>query len=101
MDDFFRTQQSPRGDSQGSGAFVTPPRNGPLLPRRFTTDSGRVPTLSSITTIPRVAPEPQDFASTTVRLWERWGEEVAEDLGCSLLLLLPLLLPLLLRVADC
>ncbi|KAK4038126.1 armadillo-type protein [Parachaetomium inaequale] len=66
MDDFFRTQQSPRGDSQGSGAFVSPPRNGPLLPRRFTTDSGRVPTLSSITTIPRVAPEPQDFASTTL-----------------------------------
>ncbi|KAH6640829.1 armadillo-type protein [Chaetomium tenue] len=69
MDDFFRNQQSPRADSQvtGSGAFVSPPRNGsgPLLPRRFTTDSGRVPTLSTITTIPRVAPEPQDFGSTT------------------------------------
>lgn len=74
MDDFFRNQQSPRADPQvgGSGAFVSPPRNngGPLLPRRFTTDSGRVPTLSSITTIPRVAPEPQDFGSTTVRFWE-------------------------------
>lgn len=67
MDEFFRAQQSPRGDSQVSGAFVSPPRNGGLLPRRFTTDSSRVPTLSSITTIPRVAPEPQDFASTTVR----------------------------------
>ncbi|KAK4247099.1 armadillo-type protein [Corynascus novoguineensis] len=66
MDEFFRAQQSPRGESQVSGAFVSPPRNGGLLPRRFTTDSSRVPTLSSITTIPRVAPEPQDFASTTL-----------------------------------
>ncbi|KXX74230.1 Pumilio y domain family member 4 [Madurella mycetomatis] len=66
MDDFFRTQQSPRGEAQVSAAFVSPPRNGPLLPRRFTTDSGRVPTLSSITPIP-LAPEPQDFASTTTR----------------------------------
>ena len=67
MDDFFRTQQSPRGDHTASvtAAFVSPPRNGPILPRRFTTDSGRVPTLSSITTIPR-AGEPQDFASTNV-----------------------------------
>ncbi|KAG7285186.1 hypothetical protein NEMBOFW57_009807 [Staphylotrichum longicolle] len=48
MDDFFRSQQSPRGESHVSGAFVSPPRNGPLLPRRFTTDSGR------------------DFASTTL-----------------------------------
>ncbi|KAL2130756.1 hypothetical protein VTI74DRAFT_5974 [Chaetomium olivicolor] len=62
MDDFFRTQQSPRAESQVSGAFVSPPRSGPLLPRRFTTDSGRVPTLSSITTIR--AAEPQDFAAT-------------------------------------
>lgn len=67
MDDFFRTQQSPRGEAQVGGVFVSPPRNGPMLPRRFTTDSGRVPTLSSLTTIPRAAPEPQDFASTTVR----------------------------------
>lgn len=69
MDDFFRTQQSPRGDHQGGATFVSPPRNGPILPRRFTTESGRVPTLSSITTIPRTtaaAVEPQDFASTNV-----------------------------------
>jgi hypothetical protein len=65
MDDFFRTQQSPRGEPQMSGAFVSPPRNGPLLPRRFTTDSGRVPTLASITTLPRAGPEPQDFAQTS------------------------------------
>jgi hypothetical protein len=66
MDDFFRSQQSPRGDSQ-MNAFVSPPRNGPQLPRRFTTDSGRVPTLSSITAAQR-GPEPQDFGATTVRL---------------------------------
>ena len=67
MDDFFRTQQSPRGDHQVSSTFVSPPRNGPVLPRRFTTESGRMPTLSSITTLPRAAAEPQDFASTNVR----------------------------------
>ncbi|KAK4142951.1 armadillo-type protein [Dichotomopilus funicola] len=69
MDEYFRAQQNPRGDPQAGGAFVTPPRNGsgPLLPRRFTTDSGRVPTLSTLTTVPRVAPEPpQDFASTSL-----------------------------------
>ncbi|KAK0626222.1 armadillo-type protein [Immersiella caudata] len=64
MDDFFRSQQSPRGDPQMS-AFASPPRNGPQLPRRFTTDSGRVPTLSSITTAQR-GPEPQDFTATTL-----------------------------------
>lgn len=82
MDDFFRTQQSPRGEAQVTGAFVSPPRNGPLLPRRFTADSGRVPTLSSITTIPRAA-EPQDFASTTVRPLEldeeRWPAPQPSD----------------------
>jgi hypothetical protein len=76
MDDFFRTQQSPQGEAQVSNAFVSPPRNGPLLPRRFTTDSGRVPTLSSITTIPRAA-EPQDFATTTVRLTSSKGVNAA------------------------
>jgi hypothetical protein len=74
MDDFFRTQQSPRGEPQMSGAFVSPPRNGPLLPRRLTTDSGRVTTLASITTLPR-APEPQDFAQTSVRLLDGAGGE--------------------------
>jgi hypothetical protein len=66
MDDFFRSQQSPRGDSQlNPAAFVSPPRNGPQLPRRFTTDSGRVPTLSSLNAIQRV-PEPQDPGVATV-----------------------------------
>ncbi len=86
MDDFFRTQQSPRGEPQvTTGAFISPPRNGgPLLPRRFTAESGRVPTLSTVTTIPRAA-EPQDFASTTVRPWRarRWrrrgGEKGSEE----------------------
>ncbi|KAK3985558.1 armadillo-type protein [Cladorrhinum sp. PSN332] len=67
MDDYFRAQQNPLGDPQVNATLglVSPPRNGagPLLPRRFTAESGRVPTLSTINTIPR-APEPQDFAST-------------------------------------
>lgn len=99
MDEYFRAQQNPRGDPQAGGAFVTPPRNGsgPLLPRRFTTDSGRVPTLSTLTTVPRVAPEPpQDFASTSVcvfvRLLNPWQLESDEGtrqrtLGVLVLLL--------------
>ncbi len=83
MDDFFRTQQSPRGEPQVgvTGAFVSPPRNGngPLLPRRFTAESGRVPTLSTITTIPRAAAEPQDFAATTVRLWRDIEERARRE----------------------
>ena len=85
MDDFFRTQQSPRGEPQVgvTGAFVSPPRNGngPLLPRRFTAESGRVPTLSTITTIPRAAAEPQDFAATTVRLWRDIEERARREEG--------------------
>ncbi len=75
MDDLrFRTQQSPRTESS-MNSFVSPPRNGTrlaqpgpaldprsVLPRRFTTDSGRVPTLSSIT--PPRGPEPQDLSSS-------------------------------------
>jgi hypothetical protein len=56
----FRSQQSARNDSPLLG-LVSPPRNGARLPppthsndgrtsltRRFTTDSSRVPTLSSL-----------------------------------------------------
>jgi hypothetical protein len=56
----FRSQQTARNDSPLLG-LVSPPRNGARLPppthsqdgrasltRRFTTDSGRVPTLNSI-----------------------------------------------------
>ena len=71
MDDFrYRPQQSPRTDGTMNN-LVSPPRNGgprmqPVpthdhrtsLPRRFTTDSGRVPTLSSIAQRP---PEPQEY----------------------------------------
>ncbi|KAK4176393.1 hypothetical protein QBC36DRAFT_346330 [Triangularia setosa] len=88
MDDFFRTQQSPRGDSQVNATLglVSPSRN-PLLPRRFTTDSGRVPTLSTINTIqqqqqqpqqPRV-PEPQDFASTALEKKRQDYERLREQ----------------------
>ncbi|KAK4166167.1 armadillo-type protein [Cladorrhinum sp. PSN259] len=67
MEDYFRAQQNSLGDPQVGATLglVSPSRNGtgPLLPRRFTAESGRVPTLSTINTIPR-APEPQDFAST-------------------------------------
>lgn len=84
MDDFFRTQQLPRGEPQVGAAFVSPPRTGVVLPRRFTTDSGRVPTLSAIPPIPR-ASEPQDFAATTVRLLEperKTGQSLSLPPGC-------------------
>lgn len=74
MDDLrFRAQQSSRNDAS-MASFASPPRNGPRLPqpsdprsslpRRFTTDSGRVPTLSNITTQQR-GPEPQELSATT------------------------------------
>src|ERR1700726_200657 len=58
----FRSQQSPRNDSSLLG-LVSPPRNGTRVPqplhtqdgrgglmRRFTTDSGRIPTVASLAT---------------------------------------------------
>ncbi|KAI0513161.1 ARM repeat-containing protein [Xylaria bambusicola] len=66
MDDYrFRSQQSPRNEAP-MNSLVSPQRNGRMpsqdprstLPRRFTTDSGRVPTLSSINTT-----QPQEYAS--------------------------------------
>lgn len=80
MDDRrFRSQHSPtRNESpMNLNSIVSPTRNGPLLPgqvpahdprsnlpRRFTTDSGRVPTLSSIVPSPQRGPEPpQDYVS--------------------------------------
>lgn len=63
-------------------SLVSPPRNGtgrlpqPIpqdprttLPRRFTTDSGRVPTLSTIST--QRLPEPQEYAAYKVQLLEK------------------------------
>ncbi|KAF5021988.1 hypothetical protein F66182_5945 [Fusarium sp. NRRL 66182] len=78
----FRSQQSPRGNDSSMHSFVSPSRNasrmpGPQpspnvgthdhrsgLPRRFTTDSGRVPTLSSLGSMPaqqRVPESSQDY----------------------------------------
>lgn len=64
----------PRTDA-GMNGLVSPPRNSSRfphsvsghdhrtsLPRRFTTDSGRVPTLSNIL-LPRGPEQPQDYAS--------------------------------------
>lgn len=78
MDDLrFRSQQSPRTNDSPMNSFVSPPRHTSRLPapqiasqvaahdhrsnlpRRFTTDSGRVPTLSSLgaLTSPTRAPD--------------------------------------------
>lgn len=80
----FRSQQSPRtAEHQHTmNSLVSPPRNSNRhsqsfinthdlrsnLPRRFTTDSGRVPTLSSLTSLPspRGPPEPQEFVNNAV-----------------------------------
>src|SRR6478752_9689647 len=74
----FRSQQSPRGNDQSMHSFVSPTRNASRmpapqvnphagahdhrsgLPRRFTTDSGRVPTLSSLGA-QRVPESSQDY----------------------------------------
>ncbi|KAL7624337.1 hypothetical protein AAE478_005899 [Parahypoxylon ruwenzoriense] len=76
MDDYrFRTQQSPRNEAP-MNSLVSPQRNGrPMpqpvsqdprttLPRRFTTDSGRVPTLSTIST--QRLPEPQEYTAVSL-----------------------------------
>ncbi|PNY27788.1 Armadillo-like helical [Tolypocladium capitatum] len=70
MDDLrFRSQPSSRSEAPMTG-FVSPPRNGARLPqqtqpshdprsnmpRRFTTDSGRVPTLASTMSSPQRGP---------------------------------------------
>ncbi|KAH9898788.1 ARM repeat-containing protein [Xylariomycetidae sp. FL2044] len=75
MDEYhFRAQQSPRNEAP-MNSLVSPPRNGrPMpqpvsqdpratLPRRFTTDSGRVPTLSNFANLssPQRLPEPQEY----------------------------------------
>ncbi|KAB5582488.1 armadillo-type protein [Coniochaeta sp. 2T2.1] len=78
MDDYYRPQQTPRGDSQmNTGSFVSPPRNGPQLPRRFTTDSGRVPTLSSLAASQRI-PDSQD-AGTAIEKKKLEYERVREQ----------------------
>ncbi|KAI1368987.1 ARM repeat-containing protein [Xylaria arbuscula] len=79
MDDYrFRSQQSPRNEAP-MNSLVSPQRNGRMppqdprstLPRRFTTDSGRVPTLSSLNTTLNTA-QPQEYASVyKVQLLEK------------------------------
>ncbi|EXL43492.1 hypothetical protein FOCG_13921 [Fusarium oxysporum f. sp. radicis-lycopersici 26381] len=85
----FRSQQSPRGNDQSMHSFVSPTRNASRmpapqvnphagahdhrsgLPRRFTTDSGRVPTLSSLGA-QRVPESSQDYnAMHKVQLIEK------------------------------
>jgi hypothetical protein len=69
----FHSQHSPRNENT-INPLVSPLRNGsrlpqqmPIhdpranLPRRFTTDSGRVPTLSSLTSPQRLPDPSQDF----------------------------------------
>ncbi|KAI0181971.1 ARM repeat-containing protein [Hypoxylon sp. FL1284] len=78
MDDYrFRAQQSPRNETP-MNSLVSPQRNGrPMpqpvsqdprttLPRRFTTDSGRVPTLSTIST--QRLPEAQEYNATQYKV---------------------------------
>ncbi|KAI1139562.1 ARM repeat-containing protein [Hypoxylon sp. FL0543] len=78
MDDYrFRAQQSPRNEAP-MNSLVSPQRNGrpvpqpvsqdprTTLPRRFTTDSGRVPTLSTIST--QRLPEPQEYTATQYKV---------------------------------
>ena len=72
----LRNQTSSRNDSALLG-LVSPPRNGTRLPpptqpqdarvnltRRFTTDSGRVPTLTSIANPTQRGPEGQEYNSS-------------------------------------
>ncbi|KAI1765847.1 ARM repeat-containing protein [Hypoxylon sp. FL1150] len=71
------SQQSPRNEAP-MNSLVSPQRNGrPMpqpvsqdprttLPRRFTTDSGRVPTLSTINT--QRLPEPQEYTATQYKV---------------------------------
>lgn len=83
----FRSQQSPRNESPSLplSGMTSPIRNGRLPPplsthdgsssrvsltRRFTTDSGRVPTITSITTQRSLqAPESHDFIPSVRRIW--------------------------------
>lgn len=76
---FRNSQQSPRNDSSLLG-LVSPPRNGTRMPqplhsqdgrggltRRFTTDSGRVPTIATLTT-QRGGQESQEYGPSVSAL---------------------------------
>ncbi|CAK7217417.1 hypothetical protein SBRCBS47491_003159 [Sporothrix bragantina] len=78
MDELRYRAQQPPLDNATMGSFVSPPRNGgsrlpqptashdprSVLPRRFTADSGRLPTLGNLPA--QRAPEPQDLAASTL-----------------------------------
>lgn len=80
MDNYqYRAQQSPVTDAP-MNSLVSPPRNGnrmpqqdlrTTLPRRFTTDSGRVPTLQTLGSLQRPV-EPQEY-TTAVSNWKKLG----------------------------
>jgi hypothetical protein len=76
----FRSQQSPRTDSSLHG-LVSPPRNTTRLPqplhsqdsraglmRRFTTDSGRVPTVGTLAN-QRGVQEPQEYGPSVSNIF--------------------------------
>lgn len=80
----FRPQQPPRNE-QSINPLVSPPRGAAripqqqpanhdlrsALPRRFTTDSGRVPTMSSMNSLaspPRVPDAAQDYNNVSRRV---------------------------------
>lgn len=81
----FRSQQSPRSDATTMNSLVSPPRNRlsqtmssqdprSTLSRRFTTDSGRVPTLSS-SAAPR-GQDPSEYQVSCRRCHLRGGVSV-------------------------
>lgn len=87
----FLAQQSPRTQTP-MNTLVSPPRNGNRLsqpnshdprtnlPRRFTTESGRVPTLSSIVTTPQRVQEPaSDFSVCFFLLAHCFGTGAGEE----------------------
>ena len=91
----FRSQQSPHRNDTSLLGLVSPPRNGSRLPqainaqdnrnsgltRRFTTESGRVPTIGSIGT-------------------QRAGQE-SQEYGPSVCGALPLFAIVLLQLCSC
>lgn len=92
----FRVQHSPRSDATTMNAFVSPPRNRlsqtfqhqqqqqpqqqpaqdprTNLSRRFTTDSGRVPTLSTNMAGPRGPEEYQVRSWVLASVWSHFAK---------------------------
>jgi hypothetical protein len=103
MDELRFRNQSSRNDL-ATLSLVSPPRNGTRLPppsrsqdgrlsltRRFTTDSGRVPTLSSIASAGRRSQEVQDYPPSVSRAVQPQGYNTGPLINYVLLLsLLPI-----------